>query len=154
MDKARKKKPVKLAEEVVRLLKLKQKNAAFHQSSSEIEYDSSFGRVRQPVLILRSQGICTDCGREGSQYFEAIIQLRGAPNRVEKMADVLSRKLQKTTFIPKMEELKEGIDIYTGSRNDAIAALNAFSLGFLRTEKLAGQRQGRRLYRTTLLVRL
>jgi NMD protein affecting ribosome stability and mRNA decay len=67
---------------------------------------------------------------------------------------MMSKKLQERTFIPKMEELKEGVDIYCGSRNEAIATLNVFKLGFLRTEKLAGEKNGKRLYRTTLLVRL
>jgi NMD protein affecting ribosome stability and mRNA decay len=74
--------------------------------------------------------------------------------RVERMERLLIRSIESRSFIPKIEELREGIDIYCGSRNEAIAALNTQSLGFLRTEKLAGEKNGRRLYRTTLLVRL
>lgn len=154
LDKARKKKGSKPEEEVVRLLKLKQANASYDPVSSSVTYDSSFGRVTQPVLVLTEKSQCLECGRAGTQYFEAIVQLRGPEKRVAMMADWVIKRIESRSFVPKVLELKEGIDIYCGSRNEAIAALNQFNLGFLRTEKLAGERSGKRLYRTTLLVRL
>ena len=154
IDKARKKKTASVEEEVARILKLKQKNPSFDAAKSEISYDTPTGRMAQSVLLLTDKSMCADCGRAGSQYFEAIIQLRGPVAKMHRTADLLTRRLEEKTFIPKIEELKEGLDIYCGSRNEAIAALNTYELGFLRTEKLAGERDGRRLYRTTLLVRL
>jgi NMD protein affecting ribosome stability and mRNA decay len=154
MDKARKKKGTSLEDEVARLLKLRQKNPSLNAHRTEISYDTPAGRISQPLLLLSNKSICTECGRAGTQYFEAIIQLRGPENKIERMLNLISRRLEETTFIPKIEELKEGIDIYVGSRNEAIAALNTYELGFLRTEKLAGEKNGKRLYRTTLLVRL
>lgn len=154
IDKARKKKTASFEEEVARILRLKQKNPLFDAAKSEISYDTPTGRMAQSVLLLTDKSMCVDCGRAGSQYFEAIIQLRGPENKVHRMAGMMTKRLEQATFIPKIEELKEGLDIYCGSRNEAIAALNVFELGFLRTEKLAGERDGKRLYRTTLLVRL
>ncbi|VVB99646.1 NMD3 family protein [uncultured archaeon] len=154
LDKARKRKNSKPEEEIFRILKMRQKNPSLNAEKTEISYDTPTGRVTQPVLIIIGKSICVDCGRTGSQYFEAIIQLRGHKGKIERMLDMISRKLEEKTFIPKTVELKEGIDIYVGSRNEAIAALNAFQLSFLRTEKLAGEKNGKRLYRTTLLVRL
>ena len=154
LDKGRKKKDATLSEEVIRLLKLKGKDAAFDEKTGEIEYDTGQGRIKQKIVLLIGKTQCVDCDRSGSQYFEAIIQLRGEEKKVRRTADRLLLLLQKRTFVPKIEELKEGLDIYCGSRNEAIAALNAYEMGFLRTEKLAGERNGKRLYRTTLLVRL
>lgn len=154
LDRGRKKRDATLSEEVIRLLKLKRSNAAFDEKTGEIEYDTEHGRMKQAVLLHTQKTQCADCDRSGSQYFEAIVQLRGDGKKVEKMAGQLVRKLQQRTFVPKIAELHEGIDIYCGSRKEAIASLNSFALGFVRTEKLAGQRDGRRLYRTTLLVRL
>jgi NMD protein affecting ribosome stability and mRNA decay len=154
IDKGRKKKGVSIEEELIRLLKLKGKNAVYRPDKFEVEYDSAGGRVSQTVLVIASKTQCTVCSRASSQYFEAIIQLRGERKRVEKMADRLCEQLNKKTFIPKIDELHEGLDLYCGSRNEAIAALNVFSLGYIRTEKLSGQKDGKRLYRTTLLVRL
>ena len=154
IDKARKKKEVKIGEEVVRLLKLKQKNPEFDPASSQVTYDSPLGRVSQPVLILTEKSQCVVCGRAGTQYFEAIVQLRGPEKRVSMMADWIIKRIESRSFVPKVMELKEGIDVYCGSRNEAIASLNQFDLSYVRTEKLAGERNGKRLYRTTLLVRL
>ena len=154
IDRGRKRKAASLEEEVIRLLKLKGKDAVFHADTSEMEYQSDYGRVKQNVLVLTGKSMCTDCSRAGSQYFEAIIQLRGNPGKISKMADLLLRRIEEKSFVPKIEELKEGLDIYCGGRNEAIAALNTYELGFLRTEKLAGEKDGKRLYRTTLLVRL
>lgn len=154
IDKGRKKKEASFEEEVLRQLKLRQKNALFDAVASQVEYDGEFGRIRQDVLVLTDKGVCTVCGRAGTQYFEAIIQLRGRESQVAKMTHILVHGIEEKSFVPKIEELHEGIDIYCGSRNEAIAALNVHKLSFLRTEKLAGERNGKRLYRTTLLVRL
>jgi NMD protein affecting ribosome stability and mRNA decay len=154
MDKGRKKKELSVQEEAARLLKLKGANPKFAPDMAWVEYDTPVGRLKQDAVVLITKAQCADCSRSHSQYFEAIIQLRGASARVQRMADALCRRIESRSFIPKMEELKEGIDIYCGSRNEAIAALNSQQLGFLRTEKLAGERNGKRLYRTTLLVRL
>lgn len=154
LDKARKKKEAEAGEEVIRLLKLKQKNATYDPAASSVTYDSPAGRVTQPVLVLTEKSQCVVCGRAGTQYFEAIVQLRGPEKRVEMMADWIIKRIESRSFVPKVVQLKEGIDVYCGSRNEAIASLNQFNLGYLRTEKLAGERNGKRLYRTTLLVRL
>ncbi|MCX6772791.1 MAG: NMD3-related protein [Candidatus Micrarchaeota archaeon] len=154
LDKARKDKKVKVEDEIIRILKLKQTDATYDPIASAITYDSSFGRITQPVLVLTEKMMCMDCGRAGTQYFEAIVQLRGPEKRVMMMADWVIKRIESRSFVPKVLELKEGIDIYCGSRNEAIAALNQFDLSYVRTEKLAGERNGKRLYRTTLLVRL
>lgn len=154
MDKGRGKKGLTLAEETTRQLKLKSANAIFSDDLASVEYDTPYGRLKRGILVLVTKAQCAVCSRAGSQYFEAIIQLRGTEDKVEKMARRLIARLEAKSFIPKIEELKEGIDIYCGSRNEAIAALNTQELGFLRTEKLAGEKNGKRLYRTTLLVRL
>lgn len=155
IDKARKKKGIKFPEEVSRQLKLKSSNPKYSADFTSVEYDTHAGRFSQGILALTDKFQCVDCSRAGSQYFEAIIQIRADDRRkIERMADILTKRVESRSFIPKIEELKEGIDIYCGSRNEAIAALNAQKLGFVRTEKLAGEKNGKRLYRTTLLVRL
>jgi len=154
IDKGRKKKDATLGQEVARLLKLKGCDALFDEKTGTIEYDTPLGRMKQPVEVLIGKSVCTVCGRAGSQYFEAIIQLRGEVDKIVRTGERLVKRIESRSFIPKIDELKEGIDIYCGSRNEAIAALNANQLGFVRTEKLAGEKNGKRLYRTTLLVRL
>ncbi len=155
IDKGNKRKEMTVEQEVTRLLKLKTEHPVYSEGFLSVEYDTRYGRISMPLTLLMEKRLCADCSRSNSQYFEAIIQVRGDDRKkVERMAERLLLRLQEKSFVPKIEELKEGIDLYCGSRNEAIAALNSQKLGFLRTEKLAGEKDGKRLYRTTLLVRL
>jgi len=155
LDKGRKKKEITVQEEATRLLKLKGTAPAYSEDMKSVEYDTPSGRIKRDLLVLIRKEQCVVCARSNSQYFEAIIQVRGGDRlKVERMAEILVKRVESRSFIPKIDELKEGIDIYCGSRNEAIAALNSQKLGFQRTEKLAGEKNGKRLYRTTLLVRL
>ncbi|MFA5929364.1 MAG: NMD3-related protein [Candidatus Micrarchaeia archaeon] len=155
LDKGRKKKETTVQEEATRLLKLKGTSPVYAEDMTSVEYDTPTGRIKRDLLLLVRKEQCVVCARSNSQYFEAIIQVRGDDRlKVERMVEILTKRVESRSFIPKIEELKEGIDIYCGSRNEAIASLNAQKLGFQRTEKLAGEKNGKRLYRTTLLVRL
>ena len=155
LDKGRKKKETTVQEEATRLLKLKGTSPIYSEDMASVEYDTPSGRIKRELLVLIRKEQCVVCARSNSQYFEAIIQIRGEDRlKVERMVDILTKRVESRSFIPKIDELKEGIDIYCGSRNEAIAALNSQKLGFVRTEKLAGEKNGKRLYRTTLLVRL
>ncbi|MEM4554904.1 MAG: NMD3-related protein [Candidatus Anstonellaceae archaeon] len=154
LDRARKRKECTIEDEIIRILKLKDQNASISEDLKSVSIQTPAGVLTQPLKVSFQKLMCIECGRASSQYFEAIIQLRGDFGLVDRKAKQICACLKKTTFIPKIEQLKEGVDIYVGSRKEAISCLNLLGLGFLRTEKLAGQRQGRRLYRTTLLVRL
>ncbi|MCX8197991.1 MAG: 60S ribosomal export protein NMD3 [Candidatus Micrarchaeota archaeon] len=147
-------KDASLEEEVARAIKLKNARPKFSSGFASVEYDSAYGRITRQIEVSVRQNTCLECAKASTQYFEAIIQLRGEQQKVRKLLPLLQKRIAARSFIPKIEELKEGIDIYCGSRAEAIASLNSFGLGFLRTEKLAGQKDGRRLYRTTLLVRM
>ena len=154
INKGRGVKGIKFEDEVSRQLRIKSSHPKYNEDYTSVEYDTFYGRFTQGIVVLTEKFQCLMCARAGSQYFEAIVQLRGDPRRIESMGRRLIARIESRSFIPKIEELKEGIDIYCGSRNEAISALNSQELGFLRTEKLAGEKNGKRLYRTTLLVRL
>ncbi|MCX8196891.1 MAG: 60S ribosomal export protein NMD3 [Candidatus Micrarchaeota archaeon] len=154
LDKAKKRKRCSLDEEIVRILKLKDFSPHFSQDYKSVFFQVEGNWISKPIKVNIIRMVCFECGKRSSQYFEAIIQLRGEEAKISKYLNLLCFALEKTTFVSKIESLKEGIDIYVGSRREAISALNKLGLPFLRTEKLAGQRQGKRLYRTTLRVRL
>ena len=135
------------------------RNAEFDEQTGELsliaEQSGAFVELKKKVEVKYQKALCIDCSRTAAGYFEAIIQVRGEKReRIEKKANEIAKAVLRKSFIPKIEELKEGIDIYCGSRNEAIAALNSLKLGYMRTEKLAGERDGKRLYRTTLAVRV
>ena len=113
--------------------------------------------IDQNLTALQSsaQSLDDDTGPKSRKMNEEkMANLAKTEKKMEKLARMLVRRIESRSFIPKIEELKEGLDIYCGSRSEAIAALNSYSLGFIRTEKLAGEKNGKRLYRTTLLVRI
>ncbi|MEM4634101.1 MAG: NMD3-related protein [Candidatus Anstonellaceae archaeon] len=147
-------KEVEAGQEIARILKIKDASPVFSKDFSSVEYQSPYGRLEQKISVIASETVCNVCAMLNSRYYEAIIQLRGERKEIQKAFLLLQRKISSRSVIPKVEELKEGIDIYCASRSEAISALNAQGFGFLRTEKLAGEKNGRRLYRTTLLVRL
>ena len=98
--------------------------------------------------------VCEECSRREGNYYEAIIQLRGNRWKVERMAKKLSSMLSKHTFITKVVRLKEGIDLYVGSSKHALELLRQLSLSPKLSRKLHGLKQGKRIYRLTLAVRL
>lgn len=134
------------------------RSSEFDPSTGElsliVEQSGAFVEIKKKVEIAYEKNLCIDCSRTASGYFEAIIQLRGDEARVMKRAEEVTKLVSKKNFIAKRAELKEGIDLYVGDRNTAISTLNSLKLGYFRTETLAGERDGKRLYRTTLAVRV
>ncbi|MEW5996973.1 MAG: NMD3-related protein [Candidatus Micrarchaeota archaeon] len=119
-----------------------------------IEKEGNIFPLQRHFKFIQNKIMCPDCSRKGSGYFEAIIQLRGSPERIAKYEKLLTSGLSKTTFIAKTEDLKEGKDIYAGSTKSVLELFHGLGLRTLITRKLSGQKQGKRLYRTTFLLRL
>ncbi len=107
-----------------------------------------------PLPIEEKRNMCPSCNRQSSGYFEGIIQLRGEKKLVEKWADRLVKQISKITFLPKVEEMHGGVDIYVGEKKQIPEMLMHHNLKAVRTEKLSGEKKGRRLYRSTFLIRL
>ncbi len=107
-----------------------------------------------PFEVKLQKTVCPDCNRASSGYFEGIIQLRGPLEAVERMARRLSRRIQRKTSIPKVEEMHGGLDLYVGLKKDIPEILEMEGLIFTRSEKLSGEKNGKRLYRSSFLVRL
>ncbi|MDE1798098.1 MAG: hypothetical protein KGH63_01685 [Candidatus Micrarchaeota archaeon] len=108
----------------------------------------------QPFEVKMKKTICPDCNRHTSGYFEGIIQLRGPTEACARMADKLARRINRKTSIPKMESMHGGLDIYVVLKKDIPSVIEQEGLTFTRSEKLAGEKNGERLYRSSFLVRL
>jgi len=113
-------------------------------------------QARVIVRVYKKQ--CSTCSRKSSGYFEAIIQFRSAgeadAEKVEKKALKAMALLEKTTFIPRTERFKEGIDVFVGSASEAQKVLHDMGLSYTLSKKLAGVRRGRRISRTTFCARV
>lgn len=116
-----------------------------------VKYDKISMEFRIPLRIKES--LCNVCAQKSAGYYEAIIQLRGRYAHDKAFAERLISQLERLTFIPKTEELKEGLDIYVGSKSAAATILSALNFKLITSNKLYGVKKGRRVYRTTFLVR-
>lgn len=146
---------------VLRACGIKEPSAKIHVSSEgecriELKSEREDARieVEDRVGIKFVQTLCDRCSRTSSGYYEAIIQLRGAAEKVERMRAKMQPVLEANSFISKLIESKRGVDFYVGSRKAAEEALAEFGLTPLISNKLYGVKDGQRVYRTTFSVRL
>jgi len=106
------------------------------------------------IDVKFNKNMCSDCTRLSGGYYEAIIQLRGNEKRIVKLANTLESELKKTTFISKVDEKKEGTDIYIGSNKAALELIEQLGYTYGISKKLFGLKEGKRTYRTTYVIRL
>jgi len=114
----------------------------------------SFIEIPRQFELVQKKALCEDCSREVSGYFEAIIQLRGDAKKVEKMFRSLERSLRRKTFLPRIEEQKNGMDIYVGSNKEVLSLVEELGIRAEITHTLHGVKDGKRVYRTTYCIRL
>lgn len=126
-------------------------------------------RAGQARIRLKTTA-CHDCSREYGGYFEAIIQVRAAEDRVlEVEGDRVMDRIQKAldsyreeqrtgAWSSKNEKVRGGWDLYMGSQEVArlVARQTAEKYGaeYAESSKLVGRRDGNDLMRFTLLIRL
>ena len=114
--------------------------------------DIAFEKSVHMKIVHRT---CTDCFRRSSGYYEAIVQLRGEPAKVEKASERIDKFLQsRGAFIAKIEKTEGGCDIYLSSKD----AISEFFMQRKLTPKksfhLYGMKKNKRLYRNTYYLRL
>lgn len=114
----------------------------------------SSAKITRLIPVELKRTICNQCSRISGGYYEGIIQLRGDEKKIEKTATMLIDKLEKVTFLTKAEEKDEGLDIYVGRSKPIVKLVSDLGIKTMITKKLVGRDQGKRLYRTTFLIRL
>lgn len=132
--------------------------------------DPSFDMSASTEILLSGEQ-CQRCSRFYGGYYEAILQIRNEEKKIElekandimAIIDELSDRLiskDRMAFIARVEELKEGIDVYMGSlsaaRKIANDLIKRFSGSMGESHKLMGldRDSGKKIYRTTVTVRL
>ncbi|KYC44795.1 MAG: NMD3 family protein [Candidatus Methanofastidiosum methylothiophilum] len=132
--------------------------------------DTSFDMEASTEILLSGEQ-CQRCSRFYGGYYEAILQVRNDEKKIEterannimEIIDELSDRYiskDRMAFIARVEELKEGIDIYMGSlsaaRKMANELVKRFSGSLGESHKLMGldRDSGKKIYRTTVTVRL
>ena len=126
------------------------------------------GECRVEIAWIREQ--CDRCSRISGSYYEGVIQVRAQGRRpgqeeirqASEIAEDVEREMiaggERLSYISKMDETREGLDITVGSQQigQAIASAITERLGgrFSTHPKLVGEKAGRALYRITYSLRL
>ena len=113
---------------------------------------------------------CERCSRMAGNYYQATVQVRGsagAPGSEEladsqKIAEAVTETCflrgDRLSFIQETKDVKGGIDLVVGStaqgRSIAKAIQERFGGSVQESYKLVGMRDGKNVYRTSILVRL
>ncbi|AAT44006.1 NMD3-related protein [Picrophilus oshimae] len=122
--------------------------------------------VSIPMDVSRES--CPVCNKLTGSYYEAIIQLRtfsrDRSHLIDTARDNIINDIKRynvndpNSFVSKVVNLKEGIDIYLGKRDDAAKVIkNLDSKYFIDTKvtkSLAGKKDGKDVFRYTHLIRI
>lgn len=131
----------------------------------ELQVEPQFDEARIKFMLKRST--CDVCGLKSARHYEAILQVRGKPmkeksSKIKKILQQLAMnasKRERSAFIAKVEERREGFDLYVNPVSLAKQMASMLKLEFgakiKESSKLIGQtRDGRRKFRFSILVRL
>ena len=110
--------------------------------------------IERTVDIEKIINICPDCTRSSGGYYEAIVQVRGTHDMVDRESAKLERALSKKTFISKIEERHGGLDLFVGSSKEAAAILHRYEMKPAISRSLFGRKDGKCIYRVTYAVRV
>ncbi len=128
-----------------------------YRADFKFVFDAEGTRIeKQASLNVEvDRNLCDDCHKKSGGYHEAVIQLRGGDiERLRKLAETLAVQIQKSSFVSGYEEKKEGIDFLAGSRRAAMQAVNGLGREFTVSNKLTGMKEGKRLFRASICIRL
>ncbi|MEM2174957.1 MAG: NMD3-related protein, partial [Candidatus Micrarchaeia archaeon] len=109
-------------------------------------------KFEKDVLINKKFTYCKDCSKIINKAYEGIIQIREKElsKKVEKVKKLFLENLRS---IIEIEKVKNGYDIYFASTKEIFDVLKKFSLSAKVTKKLYGMKNGKRIYRTTFLIK-
>ena len=99
--------------------------------------------------------MCIDCYRRTSGYYEAIFQVRGPRDPVDKMMKKFVNFIEtRGAFISRVDELDNGYDIFMSDKKIASTFFEYYGLKPKRSYTLYGLQRGRKVYRNTYMLRL
>jgi NMD protein affecting ribosome stability and mRNA decay len=114
------------------------------------------------VDLIFKKIICQACAMKESGYFQAIIQVRAPANllseikkEIEEQIDYLNQ-YDNLAFISSFQEVKNGFDVFIGSKASAQQVARTLKLKYKAkikiTRKIAGKLKGKKIYRDTILI--
>jgi NMD protein affecting ribosome stability and mRNA decay len=118
--------------------------------------DGSSVDFQMELSIDMQHNICQDCYRKSSGYYEAIVQLRGEDEKVNKFFERLDRyAISKGAFIGKVDKKDNGgLDLYVSDKKLVNVFLIRTKVKTKRSYTLYSVKKGERVFRNTYFVEL
>lgn len=133
-----------------------EKNEKIHVFAKGFLKDSKkLKREEHEIRLKINKVVCPSCSRRSGGYYEAILQLRGD---VDKAMDFLDDQLANEKSVYRIERAKNGIDIYLDSTHLANSLSHLLKKRFKarvrKTYRLFTRKEGKDIYRSTIVVRI
>ena len=118
--------------------------------------DNETGASTEKSIKLDYNGkICEACYRKAGMYYEAVMQLRGDTDKVERMISKVNKYFERhQEFVTKVEQVDNGYDMYLSSKKLVTAFLSLMNIKATVSYTLHGLRKGKKIYRNTYSIRL
>ena len=120
-----------------------------------LKVDHKIKNLEKAVKLKIKKTYCKFCRLKISGYYEGIIQLRNLPeNKIQEIINLIKKieKKNRMAFISKEERLKNGLNLYVGSKNVINILKKKFEYKTKVSKKLYGIKNGKKVYRVTLLI--
>ena len=111
--------------------------------------------LRQEIELKFAKAMCDRCNMQSGGYYEAVFQLRGSQEKIERTVERINKFFQKNDgFISKVLESDGGYDVYVSSKKLATEFVQERRLKPIMSYQLYGQRGGKRVYRNIYALHL
>ena len=105
------------------------------------------------IKIKVIKKLCLNCLKKLSGYYEAVIQLRG--NLSKEVLNLIDKEIDGKSFY-KVENLKEGLNLYIGNKNIANKIAEnikkKYGFKFKKSFKLFTRKEGKDVYKDFILI--
>jgi nonsense-mediated mRNA decay protein 3 len=111
--------------------------------------------AEKEISLIYKNSICEKCRKKSGSYYEAIVQLRGSRDRMEKlMLSIASYLESRDEFVAKVESIDNGFDMYISSKKCISDYIAARKLKPTVSYTLYGMKRGKKVYRNTYAIRI
>ncbi len=111
--------------------------------------------VEVKLQLMYKKTLCENCNRRAGSYYEAVMQLRGNHERMERFIERVGRYFEKRgEFIAKVKEADKGFDVYLSNKKLAASFISSHHLESTNSYTLYGMKNGKKVFRHTHSIRL
>lgn len=129
-----------------------------------LKYKDLRKREERVCDLVIKRIVCKSCAMKKSGYYRLVLQVRVPENLTEKVMSIVQqiveklRREDKLSFISKVEKMKNGFNVYLGSRrvgNKVVRAISQkYKTQIKRSREYVGMEDGRPIFRETILLRI